>query len=112
MAHRTICALQQHQALEALAGDTGYSVPTTEGSGSGGTVRLPVGTEIGEGVSTGGGRDSAAFKPPPSAQVEMEQALFDDPFADPFVGGAGFSTNSLGGEGFAATRTRASSAAN
>jgi hypothetical protein len=111
VAHRTICALQQQQALEALAGVPAHiALAADQATPAAGAASLVgAGTDVGASASVAKG--TAAFKPPPSAQAEMDE-VFDDPFADPFVGGAGFSTSvGIGGE-FVATRGRAASAAN
>jgi hypothetical protein len=108
VAHRTICALQQQQALEALAGAPAGFAPAADQAGpAAGTASLVgAGTDIGASASVA--KNTAAFKPPPSARVEMNE-VFDDPFADPFVGGAGFSMSAEAD--FVATRGRAASAA-
>ena len=102
--------MQQQHALEALAGITNTSASATDrAGGAAARAAVAVATGTGTGAATGAARGAAAFKPPPSAQAEMNE-MYDDPFADPFVGGAGFS--SMGLEAYAQTRGRAASAAN
>ena len=101
--------MQQQHALEALSGITNTGASDRAGSAAAdAAVVVAAATETGAG-ETGAARGAAAFKPPPSAQAEMDE-VYDDPFADPFVGGGGFS--SMGLEAYAPTCGRAASAAN
>lgn len=110
MAHRTICALQQQQAREALTGGGIRSFPAMLDSAGNAAAGAAASACTKVGASAGEVRAAAPFKPPPSTQPETEELPYDH-FADPLVEVAGMS--GVSSEAFlSTTRGRAASAAN